>query len=40
MNPLEFVIAAAFALVVCLLATLYPAIRAANLDPVQGFRAK
>lgn len=38
MNPTEFVITAVFALLVCLLATLYPAIRAARMNPVEGLR--
>lgn len=38
MSPLEFLLTAAFALVVCLLATLYPAIRAARMNPVEGLR--
>ncbi|MCC6750272.1 MAG: ABC transporter permease [Deltaproteobacteria bacterium] len=38
MNPMEFVVTAAFALGVCLLATLYPAVRAARLNPVEGLR--
>ncbi|MBW2733424.1 MAG: ABC transporter permease [Deltaproteobacteria bacterium] len=38
MNPWEFLFTAIFALVVCALATLYPAIKAAGLDPVQGLR--
>lgn len=38
MTPMEFVLTAAFALVVCLLATLYPAIRAARMNPVEGMR--
>jgi lipoprotein-releasing system permease protein len=38
MAPLEFVLTAAFALVVCFLATLYPAIRAARMNPVEGLR--
>lgn len=37
-NPLNFVLVAAAALVVCLLATVYPALRAASLDPVEGLR--
>ncbi|MBK6848029.1 MAG: ABC transporter permease [Proteobacteria bacterium] len=38
MLPLEFVLTAVFALAVCLLATVYPAVRAARMDPVQGLR--
>ncbi|MBK8479716.1 MAG: ABC transporter permease [Proteobacteria bacterium] len=38
MVPLEFALTAVFALLVCLLATVYPAVRAARLDPVQGLR--
>lgn len=38
MNPWEFLLTAAFALLVCALATLYPAIKAARLDPVAGLR--
>lgn len=38
MNPVEFAFTAAFALVVCVLATLYPAIRAARMDSVEGLR--
>ena len=38
MNPQEFAVTAAFALGVCFLATLYPAVRAARLNPVEGMR--
>ncbi|MCK5797601.1 MAG: ABC transporter permease [Deltaproteobacteria bacterium] len=38
MDPREFLITAGFALVVCILATLYPAIRAAKMNPVEGLR--
>ena len=38
MLPLEFLMTAVFALAVCLLATVYPAVRAARLDPVRGLR--
>lgn len=38
MNPQEFAVTAAFALGVCFLATLYPAVRAARLNPVEGLR--
>jgi lipoprotein-releasing system permease protein len=38
MNPIEFLLIALFALLVCLLATLYPAVRAARLHPVEGLR--
>jgi lipoprotein-releasing system permease protein len=38
MDPWEFIATAGFALLVCVLATLYPAIRAARLDPVTGLR--
>ena len=38
MDPSEFVLTAGFALVLCLLAVLYPAIRAGLLHPVEGLR--
>ncbi len=38
MSPVEFAFTAVFALVVCVLATLYPAIRAARMDSVEGLR--
>ena len=38
MNPEEFVLTALFALVVCMLATLYPSIKASYLNPVEGLR--
>ncbi len=38
MNPWEFLFTALFALLVCVLATLYPAIRAARMNPVEGLR--
>ncbi len=38
MNPEEFVLTALFALLVCLLATLYPSIKASYLNPVEGLR--
>ena len=37
-EPSDVVITAVVALVICLLATLYPALRAARLDPVEGLR--
>jgi len=37
-TPEEFIYTAAFALVVCVLATLYPSYKAAGLDPVEGLR--
>jgi lipoprotein-releasing system permease protein len=37
-EPLNFVLVALTALAVCLLSTLYPAWRAASLDPVEGLR--
>ena len=36
MEPLEFVVTAAVALLICLLATLYPSYRAFQLRPVAG----
>ena len=38
LNPMEFVVTAFFALIVCIVATSYPAMRAARLDPVRGLR--
>jgi lipoprotein-releasing system permease protein len=38
LDPWEFLITALFALVVCVLATLYPAVRAARMNPVEGLR--
>ena len=38
MAPMEFLLTAAFALVVCMLATLYPSIKAAHTNPVEGLR--
>ena len=38
LNPEEFVLTALFALLVCLLATLYPSIKASYLNPVEGLR--
>jgi len=38
MEPTEFLLTAALALVWCLLLTLYPSIRAARMNPVQGLR--
>jgi lipoprotein-releasing system permease protein len=38
MQPLDFVFIAAAALLLSLVATLYPAYRAAKLDPVQAIR--
>jgi lipoprotein-releasing system permease protein len=38
MDPAEFLLTAGFALVLCLLAVLYPAIRAGLLHPVEGLR--
>lgn len=37
-DPWEFLLTALFALLLCVLATLYPASRAARVDPVQGLR--
>ena len=37
-NPDEIVITVSVTLVICLLATLYPAIKAARLPPVEGLR--
>jgi lipoprotein-releasing system permease protein len=38
MDPLEFMFTALFALVVCVLATLYPSIKASRMNPVEGLR--
>ena len=38
LQPREFLITALFALFVCIIATLYPSMRAARLDPVKGLR--
>ena len=38
MDPMEFLLTAALALFWCLLLTLYPSIRAARLNPVEGLR--
>jgi lipoprotein-releasing system permease protein len=38
MDPWEFLLTAVFALLVCILATLYPSVRAARLNPVEGLR--
>ena len=38
LKPWEFGLTAMFALLVCLIATLYPAMRAGRLSPVQGLR--
>jgi lipoprotein-releasing system permease protein len=38
MDPKEFAITALFALAVCILATLYPAVRGARMNPVEGLR--
>jgi lipoprotein-releasing system permease protein len=38
MDPLEFLVTAGVALGICLLATLYPSVRAARMNPVEGLR--
>lgn len=38
LNPWEFLLTALFALIVCLLATLYPSIKASSQNPVEGLR--
>jgi lipoprotein-releasing system permease protein len=38
MDPKEFLITAGLALILCILMTLYPSIRAANRNPVEGLR--
>ena len=37
-QPQDFVVTALVALLMCLLSTIYPALRAAWLDPVEGLR--
>jgi len=38
MNPVEFIVVAVSAVVVSYLATLYPSLQAARLNPVDGLR--
>jgi lipoprotein-releasing system permease protein len=38
MDPLEFLVTAGVALAVCVLATLYPSVRASRMNPVEGLR--
>ena len=39
-RPTEFVITGVFSIVICLIATIFPALYAANLRPAEGLRAE
>jgi lipoprotein-releasing system permease protein len=40
MRPTEFIITGLFAIVICLVATIFPALYAARLRPSDGLRAE
>jgi lipoprotein-releasing system permease protein len=40
MHPIEFVVPALVAIVICLVATIFPAVYAAQLRPAEGLRAE
>jgi ABC-type lipoprotein release transport system permease subunit len=40
MHPVEFIVPAIVAVVICLVATIFPAVSAAQLRPADGLRAE